>query len=181
MSIRGLRVGAATIAMKVAVEPEGVQIELEHLSGGEAHVRVKIPEDPEFAFSVEYVDWMKQDERGVAHLVTLKPGDEAHTLYARFEPRPLAWPTSLPDELPAQIASGTLWLEIDPKDPDRKLVEAVADSLAKGPLALRTLVRAPHSTADGWTGVAIDLTNAEERGRKLAWLASAVERKALAR
>lgn len=182
MTIRGLRVGAATIAMKVSVETEGVQIDVEHLSGGAATVRVKIPEEPDWAFANEYVDWYKQDAMGVAHALTLNPGDEAHTLYARFEPRELAWPTTLPERLPAQIASGVLWLEIAADDPDRGQVDAFARSLEKGPLAVRAEVRAPRrAESDGWTGVVVDLSRAGERTRKLAWLASSVERRSLAR
>jgi hypothetical protein len=42
------------------------------------------------------------------------PGDEAHTLYARFEPRRPEWPTREPDLVPAQLENGTVRLLAGP-------------------------------------------------------------------
>jgi len=181
MKITGLKVGAAVISMRVSVEPEGVQIDLAHLSGGAAKLSVLVPEDPQYAFADEYVDWYRQEKKGAAHAIELKPGDDVRTLYARFEPRPLAWPTALPERIPSGIETGTLWLVAAPGDPDRALLEAVAASLEHGPLRLRARLCDPVA-ADrhgGGIGIAVDLTPSEGRDRKLAWLASSVERTAL--
>jgi hypothetical protein len=181
MRIEGLEVGAAVLAVRVSVEVEGVQIDIEHLSGGAVKLSIAIPEDREFGFADEYVDWYRQEKSGVAHEVTIRPGDEPHTLYARFEPRAPAWPTLLPERLPAQIAEGTLWLESRATAPGGALLQAVAESLAAGPLRLSAHLREPHSAGEGFTGVSIDLADPVERPRKLAWIAGAVERRALER
>src|SRR6186713_777615 len=53
MRIEGLAVGAAVIGLRISVEVEGVQIDVEHLSGGPAKLSIAIPEDPRFGFSDE--------------------------------------------------------------------------------------------------------------------------------
>src|SRR5258706_584115 len=101
MRIDGVRVGTATIALRVSVEGEGVEIDVEHRGGGDVELKIAIPVDPQFAFADEYVDWFRQEERGVPHVVAVHAGDEPHTLYARFEPRRPEWPSRMPDKLPA--------------------------------------------------------------------------------
>jgi hypothetical protein len=181
MRIEGLAVGGARLALRVSVEGEGVEIDVEHLSGDVAKLRVAIPEDPDFAFADEYVDWIRQEKPGVPHEVTLRPGEEAHTLYARFEPRKSEWPTLLPDRVPAQIELGTVWLEAGPDERVRPLLEAVALCLSSGPLHVDARLDGARSAAERRLGVLVDLSSAEERPRKLAWIAGAVEAFALRR
>jgi hypothetical protein len=181
MRIEGLVVGAAHLALRVSVEGEGVEIDIEHQSGGAVKLAVAIPEDPQFAFADEYVDWFRQEKPGVPHEVSIQPGDEAHTLYARFEPRKAEWPTLLPDRTPAQIEQGNLWLEPGPDERVRPLLQAVADCLSSGPLHVAARLAGPADANPGRLGVRVDLSDAGERPRKLAWIAGAVERCALGR
>lgn len=181
MRIEGLAVGSARLALKVSVEGEGVEIDVEHLSGGPAKLSVLIPDDPDFAFADEYVDWMRQEKLGIPHELSIQPGDEAHTLYARFEPRKSEWPTLLPDRVPAQIERGTVWLEAGPDERVRPLLEAVAQCLSSGPLHVDARLDGARSAAERGLGVTVDLSSGEERPRKLAWIAGAVERFALRR
>ena len=175
MRIEGLAVGSATLALTVAVEVEGVQIDVKHLAGGPVSLAIAIPKDPRFEFSDEYVDWYRAETKGVAHALSIQPGDEEHTLYARFEPRAPEWPSRQPEEIPAQITSGGLRLLAGPGG-DLELLRAVAQSLATGPLRLPARVAEPEESA----GVTVDLSDPAIRGRKLAWIAGAVERRALA-
>jgi len=181
MRIAGLAVGSAVLALKVSVEIEGVQIDVQHLSGGPVTLSIAIPKDPQFGFSDEYVDWYRAEVKGVAHAITIKPGDEEHTLYARFEPRRPEWPTLLPDDVPAQIASGGLRIEPGAGGADLELLRAVARALASCPLHLPADLHEPGSPPESFTGVSIDLHDPTLRPRKLAWIAGAVERRCLAR
>jgi hypothetical protein len=181
MRVEGVRVGAATLALRVSVEGEGVEIDVEHQGGGDAKLQIAIPADPQYAFADEYVDWFRQEQRGVPHEVVVHAGDEPHTLYARFEPRRPEWPSLVPEKLPAQLDRGTLWLDPGADTSDRLLLEAVAQALANGPLKIPTRIRGPRAPRDEELGVRIDLSDAAARSRKLAWIAGAVEERALAR
>ena len=179
MKIGAFVAGATTLAMRVSVEAEGVEIEVEHVSGPPVTLAIAIPEDPEFGYSDEYVDWYRQERRGIPHEVALKPGDEPHVLYGRFEPRRAEWPTREPEGIPAQLENGTLRLFAGTSGEDRELAGAVASFLSASPL--RVSARAadsPGPNAEPF-GVVIDLSKEADRARKLAWIAGAVERRAL--
>ena len=86
-------------------------------------------------------------------------------------------PGRLPDEPPAALARGGLVLALAPGDPERALFDAIAASLAAPPLSLACSVLevAPGGPRPG-SGVVFDLARVADRGRRLAWLASSVER-----
>lgn len=173
MSARSIAIGAAVVSMKVSVENEGVQIDVRHVSGGPAHLSIRIPEPRDFTFGNEYVDWYRQDDMHVPHAFEVKPGEEEHTLYGRFEARGQPSSTHIPDLLPAAMTLGGLWL-VSPDDAGRPLLAAVAQSLSNV-LGVTCKLRAP-SNPPYWTGISVDLAVPAERTLKLAWLASAVER-----
>lgn len=177
MKLESLAIGDAIVELSVAVEAEGVQIDISHLSGGAARLAVRIPEPSEYAIAQEYVDWYRQDTTRIAHEIEVRPGDPTHTIYGRFEPRGVRFTTELPKELHAQLASGTLWIVAGDPPSERALAQEIAASLERGPLKMRARVLGPRETApEGeWSGVRFDLSDARERPRKLAWLASSVE------
>ncbi len=181
MRIDRIAIGTSVLSMRVSVENEGVQIDLDHVEGPPVKVAVRFPEDPEFGFSDEYVDWYRQDQRGVPHEVALKPKDDTHTLYARFEPRKPDWPTKEPDLVPAQLENGSILLLSGTAPEERALADAVAAFLRDGPLGIQARRAESRAAAPEPFGVAIDLTNDADRARKLAWLAGTVERRALER
>jgi hypothetical protein len=181
MRIDRVAVGGSVLAMRVSVENEGVQIDLDHVEGPPVKVAVRFPEDPEYGYSDEYVDWFRQDRRGVPHEVALKAGDETHTLYARFEPRKPDWPTKEPDLVPAQLENGSILFLSGPTAEQRALADAVAAFLRDGPLKIEARRAESRAAAPEPFGVAIDLTIDADRARKLAWLAGSVERRVLDR
>jgi len=181
MRIDGLVVGAATIALEVSVEIEGVQVDVQHLSGGPVQLAIRIPRDPRFGFSDEYVDWYRAEVKGAAHPLSIQPGDEEHTLYARFEPRAPEWPTLLPEDVPAQIATGGLRIVARAGSGELDLLRAVAESLTAGPLHIQAVLHEEGSPPGDFLGVTIDLSDPSLRPRKLAWIAGAVERRCFAR
>ena len=87
----------------------------------------------------------------------------------------------LPEKLHAQLASGTLWILAGDAPDERALAREIAESLANGPLriAARVLGDADSPPKNEWTGVRLDLRDASERARTLAWRASSVEAFAL--
>jgi hypothetical protein len=179
MRIGNVAVGAARIALRISVEGEGVEIDVEHVSGPAVKIAVRIPEDPEYGFSDEYVDWYRQEERSVPHAVALAPGDEPHTVYARFEPRRAEWPTKEPDLVPAQLENGTVRLLAGSSPEDRALADAVAAFLSASPLRIAARrMDSRGATAEPF-GVEIDLSRPADRARKLAWIAGAVEKRVL--
>jgi hypothetical protein len=181
MRIDDLAIGDAIIELKVAVEAEGVQVDVTHRSGGAARFSLRIPEPADFAIAQEYVDWYRQDALRVAHSIEVKPGDPTHTFYGRFEAHSVRFTAQLPTQLNAQLQTGTLWILSGEEPGERALAREIAESLEKGPLkiAARALGASEQPADAEWTGVRLDLRDATERQRKLAWLASSVEHFAL--
>lgn len=178
MRVRGLRVGDAVLGLRIAVEPEGVQIDVEHISGGAARVAVKLPTEPGFGFANEYVDWFQAEKRGVAHVLEIRPGDEEHTLYGRFEPREEVPRIALPDAAPAVVELGGIAIRPEPGAEGRARAEALVRALTGAPLGLnaRVLDTGANGVAAGWTPILVDLTDPRTSAAKVAALCGAVER-----
>lgn len=177
MRVADLAIGAGRVSLQVSVEHEGVQIEIAHVGGEAVRLAVRLPTDERYAYENEYVNWYRQDKAGVAHSLEVRPGDEAHVIYGRFTPRALEHPTRLPDVPPAQLSRGNLWLRCASEE--RDVCAAIARSLEQGPLALKTELVAQDGEPSSQSGITFDLTHADERARKTAWLVSSVERLAL--
>ena len=105
----------------------------------------------------------------------VKPGEEEHTLYGRFEGRGTTWSTKIPHELPGQLAKGKLWLVVEPHDDERSLVDAIATCLSQKKLGFECAVIESDAKNSDWSGIRFDLTNRGERESKLAWPATSVE------
>lgn len=181
MRIDDLAIGDAVVELKVSVEAEGVQVDVTHRSGGPARFSLRIPEPADFAIAQEYVDWYRQDAVRVAHSLEVKPGDPTHTFYGRFEAHSVRFTAQLPTQLNAQLQTGTLWIIAGEEQGEQALAREIAECLARGPLKIAArALGASETPADAeWTGVRLDLRDANERQRKLAWLASSVEHFAL--
>jgi len=186
MKVNEFLVGKAKLAMRVSVEVEGVQIEIEHRSGDAARVSIVIPEPAEWAIGNEYVDWVAQTTHHEPLALELKPGEEAHTIYGRFQQRAISHPTHASAQVPAQIGGGRVWLLAPGDDARRALCDAIAASLNRLPLHLDCRVstspleeRARDDPPTG-SGITIDLRSDAEREEKLAWLVSSLEHLCLA-
>ncbi len=171
------RVGAAVLSLSVTVESDGVQVELAHLSGGPARVRLLLPEAPDFALAVEYVDWVRQPPPRAPRAVALEPGGEPIALFGRFEPRKIAWPTCLPRGPSAQIDG-----------PGLRIHSAAGDDLAGAARGLRILLGrpvemragAPEAALEPFAGIVLDLREPDLKERKLSGIVSLAERFSLA-
>ncbi|MFT5155220.1 MAG: hypothetical protein ACI841_005231 [Planctomycetota bacterium] len=109
-----LQIGDALIDLKMTVESTGVQLDLTHISGAAATIEVLLPEPAGFDIRVEYVDWMRQDDRHAPRLVELLPGTETISIFGRVLDRPLTRPAFSRGTLPAQLKLGGLVLELEP-------------------------------------------------------------------
>lgn len=176
MRVRGLRVGEAVLGLRVAVEPEGVQIDIEHISGGAARVAVKLPTEPGFALANEYVDWFAAEERGAAHVVEIRPGDEEHTLYGRFEPDTSAPIFALPPAAPAALGLGGLVILPEPGTDGHARAAALARALSEPPISLAARVLDATGPPSGWAPISVDLSDPRSSAAKIAALCGAVER-----
>ncbi|MBK7876446.1 MAG: hypothetical protein IPJ77_11950 [Planctomycetes bacterium] len=170
----GIELGATRFDLLLSVEHEGVQAELKHLSGPAARVAIVLPRVEDYGVGAEYVDWDKQATIGAPLAVELRPGEEPHVLFARFEPKDPAWPTRLPDELPASVAERGVWLVLGERDPERDAYASIARELTLRELGIECGIAAAGSAPPG--GAVVDLARPETRAEKLAWLVSALER-----
>jgi len=179
MKLARLSVGKATLALRVAVEYDGITVELTHVGGESCKLALVLPCEPGYQIANEYIDWYVQESHGAALALELKPGAEAHTLYGRLEPRPSRAPGRVPEKLPALAARGGLVLELFRDDPQQAFVSSIAESLRAPPLALdaRVWIRGSKEIP---AGLRVDLTRPEERAQQLAELCGAIERFVLA-
>ena len=188
-SLFGLRVGEATLALRVAVESTGVQVDVQHLSGGPASLRLLIPEPPGFEIRVEYVDWFRQDTLREPLALEIQPGDRVHTFFGRFLARPAGRPVGLPGHLPAGILQGGLHLVSStgssPQQQLEELSELQAAAAAIGPLLgipIRASSQAPakaSSAARPWSCTTVRVPPGAAGRRVLAYIASAIEARLL--
>ncbi|MCZ6596745.1 MAG: hypothetical protein O7B99_03820 [Planctomycetota bacterium] len=131
VEISGLRVGAAVLRMKLAVEADGVEITLDHLAGGPARVRIVVPAPPELVIRALYLDWQKIDEPGPFVELAIRPGDEEHAIWGRFLPVVTPWPEGLPTEGLGRVFRSGVVVETDPGDPREARLSAFARALGR--------------------------------------------------
>jgi hypothetical protein len=178
MRMEGLHVGTATLSMKVALESDGIQVEFEHKGGGAAHVSVVLPELADFEVRVAYIDWMRQDDVGGVLAVEVSPGDEPHTLFGRFRPRTISWPTNLPEGTPHALAANGLELSFPSDAPDAAMFDAACAAFAS---VIGFKVSNASAAPEIFPGIKIDLGDRSVARRKFLGLVSLSERFALRR
>lgn len=179
MSARDVAIGDTVVSVRVSVEAEGVQVDVRHRSGPATRFALRIPRSPDYDFGDEYVDWYRQETKGVPHVIEVKPGEEEHTLYGRFDARRDVPAASVPTRLPPSLARGGLWLVVANDDPDRELLAAAAAAIGRTGLGFECGLRPPGAPSSGIAGTSVDLSKREERAARLAWLVSAIEHYAL--
>ncbi len=183
-TVRNLRVGDARFDMKITFDSYGVQLDFEWKSGGPAHLLVLIPEPDGFEIRVEYVDWMRQKEKRVPHRVELSEETAQISLFARIKSTRALWPGLGSGQVPRELAQAGLWLEHEPGETKLELLSAVAQAATRVldlPVGLRERAEQdPGTESTAPVGVILRVPPpGPERRRKLAWLASTLERYAL--
>ena len=187
MQLQRLAIGAARVKLAVRVEYEGVIVELTHQEGPACVVHVEIPQDPDFAFGLEYLDWYPietpaETPAGAAvgdaasdraRRVELAPGSDTRTLYGRFETRAFDFPRRLPPTKPQLLQREGLAIELLPGDPRREFFQELAGALALPPLRVDACVFERGAARPA--GIHIDLAQPADQPRRLALLAEAIE------
>ncbi|TAJ18915.1 MAG: hypothetical protein EPO68_07130 [Planctomycetota bacterium] len=183
-AVRGLRIGAATVDLEVALELDGVQIDVTHVAGGACRVSIALPTIAQFSIAQVYADWEERAVAGGAPIeLSIQPGDERHTLWGRFGVRENPWPTRVPAQLPASVARAGIAILCNGDDPRRAELARFATALARLTGARVALVAPVPALADAdagaWpseAGLRIDLRAQEplpDVERDLKWLALA--------
>lgn len=111
MKVLGLEIGAARVDVRVAIEPEGVQVDFDNVRGEPARCTVALPEPLDFELVSAYLDWERLERDARAPIeVRLSPGAATVSVYGRLAPRHVRWPSTLPNELEprAQLHGFTL-------------------------------------------------------------------------
>jgi hypothetical protein len=96
LEVAALAVGSAQIALTLEVEPDGLSIDLRHLSGGSARVQLELPLPAQVAFEAVYADWERSEESERVLTFTLDAEEPEHSAWARFAPLAHGWPTARP-------------------------------------------------------------------------------------
>ena len=107
VNVRALRIGEASFDLRILVEGDGVQVDLEHRAGPPARLRVLPPLPPEVEIGLLYADWTKVATRREEVPFTLAGDDPSHTLWARFRGLRDPWPSPPPEDSSAALAAGT--------------------------------------------------------------------------
>jgi hypothetical protein len=177
-TVHELEIAGAKLSLVMALDPTGVEIDLQHLSGPPVRLFVRMPSPADFEISVEYIDWQRQETHGEPLEVNLVPGAEPVVLWGRFEERMVDLPGVRPGPLPAQVREGGLWLVVGEGSSQGARTDPLLDEfarLASGLLGVgvRVAELAPDASTS-WTGTILHVPR-EGRAAWLARLAGAIE------
>lgn len=185
--IDDLAIGAGRVSMRVALEVDGVQVDLKHVGGGAVALWVTLPEPVDFEIQVEYLDWMRRDERGLPIEVRVDADDPEAYVFGRFLPRRLPWSETLPDGGNAQLERHGIELVLAPGTGTSARLAGFAAALRRlfgWEARVRELDRAV--APEPWPGIALHFGRGGPGGpgaeleHKFTGLVSLVERYALA-
>jgi hypothetical protein len=184
MFARGLRVGAARFDLRVAVEQEGVQIDFDAIAndGEPARVFVTLPEPLDFELTSSYLDWERLEDARAPIEVVLRPGSAPITLYGRFAPRYVRWPSARPTELDKRLRRHGFVLVCGERDAARARVCGFAAALERL-VGVKSACEALPLGASGSFPLAtrLDFSPSADRERKFRALVSSAETWALRR
>jgi len=190
MTVTHQRIGDAVVSLHFVLEYDGLQVDIEHLSGEPTMFWLQLPEPPDFEIGVQYLDWVREAEVGVPIQVELDAARPVRHLFGRYRPRSIDWPSLAPDTFGARFQRHGLRLVIGAGDP----WEARLSGLAQGfelllgcevELLVEGVADAGAGTSSGappetWPGVTLHLVEGPSRSRKLMTMISLCERFALA-
>ncbi len=94
--VSNLSAGSAKISLRVSIEGDGVQVDIGHLKGEPAQVRLRMPVPAHQGVDVEYFDWDRVEPIGSLHSVAVSSSSGPQTGWVRFRPQSATWPGSLP-------------------------------------------------------------------------------------
>jgi hypothetical protein len=146
------------------------------------HVRLRLPKPIDFDIGMLYIDWQRQPDSNAELDVMLAPGSETVTVFARFQPQAVTWPSLAPRELDMRAKEHGFALAIRPGDESASMIDGFAHGLARLlACPASVVVLDPAHAPQAWPGITLDLAASSERERKLRGMISSAERFALAR
>jgi hypothetical protein len=182
MKAHGVNIGAAHVDITISLEYEGLQVELTHRDGPAVHVKLRLPKPIDFDLAMLYVDWQRQPAADAELDVALAPGSETVTVFARFQPQAVNWPSLAPRELDVRAKEHGFELAIRQGDESFAMIDGFAHGLARLlACPASVVVRDPARAPQPWPGITLDLAANAERERKLRGMISSAEHFALAR
>ena len=193
--VRGVALGAGVVDFRIALEVDGVQVDVVHVSGEPVTLQVTLPEPIDFEIRVEYLNWLRRDEVRTPIEVRVCADDPKAFCFGRFVPRRLPWGETLPDGSSARLERHGVQLRLPPGAEIPALESSAApDTGLAGRLegfagALRSLfgwsaeVLAPDpgQPPAPWPGIVLEVGPGPALERKFTGLVSLVEHYALAR
>ncbi|MBM3986825.1 MAG: hypothetical protein FJ294_02575 [Planctomycetes bacterium] len=180
--LRGIEIGAARVDVRFAVDSSGLQLEFHHQSGGDARLRVVLPEPLDMEISSVYVDWEREPAPGGEHEVLLSPEVPVMEVHGSVRPVQRRWPNVAPLVLDARahtLGFDVIVAESDVRKP-RATGLALAIASATGLDARVRSANAPPAPGEP-CGIALEFAAGPERARKLRQLLSTLEHYAAAR
>lgn len=174
--VTGLVIGETTLDFTITVEPSGIQIDLEHQAGPGVEFAVILPEPAGQRVRIEYVDWMRQEMVRLPLPVKLVPGEEAVTLFGRFDRKSVVLPAAPKGRICAGLRRGGLSIEGPAEGELRESASALAAALGQA-------FGFPHSyraygekrTVSPWSGVEMRLAPGQEGLETLIEIVSRAE------
>jgi hypothetical protein len=122
---REFGVGAARCALTVSVEPDGIEVDLRHLSGGAARVRVQAPVPRGVEAGLAFADWEKLPPGSAQAEFRLDSESSEHSLWLTFHPPEARWPSPALDALGALNPGREILLE-SPRGDEPELLHFAA-------------------------------------------------------
>jgi hypothetical protein len=93
--VPAVRVGEAKLSLELALQGDGVQVDLVHCAGPAVSVSVLLPCPRGVEIALTYADWEKLADPRAPIRVQLSAEAPEHTLWGRFLPRVDRWPMPL--------------------------------------------------------------------------------------
>jgi hypothetical protein len=107
---REFAVGEARCALVVSVDRDGLEVNLRHLGGGKAEVRVRAPLPRGIDPGVTFADWEKRPGHEGPLAFTLDAETAEHSLWLTFHPPEERWPSPELSSLSELTPGRELWL-----------------------------------------------------------------------
>jgi hypothetical protein len=175
-----LSIGAGRVALRVALEVDGVQVEVEHVAGDAVTLSVTLPEPLDFEIQVEYLNWVRRDQRGPPIEVRVDADQPKAYVFGRFRPRRMPWSETLPERGNAQLERHGIEIWVAPGNDGSARLAGFAAALQRL-FGWEARVRELDRTAppEPWPGIALHFGPGPELEHEFTGLVSLVERYAL--
>jgi len=174
--LKGLTIGEAVCDLVLEVEATGVTLDVYHRSGGTGVLIVDLPMPPGAQVFVDYVDWDRQDVKGLPLELTIEPREDEYTIFRRYKLARREVPAfPEPGTLPAGIARFGLTLQLAEgadEDASRALATACARLLER---PVRVALAGDREEGQPVRGTVVEMPAGEPGVQQRAWLASALE------